>query len=308
MRFPKDAPVRPSKLAALRARIEELGVDLDAVEVQALAGGGPGGQRRNRKATGVQLRYPSLGIVVDCRDSRSHALNRFLALRRLIDAVENLSNPTGGPEARKRQRIRRQKERRKRRQQEGARQRRLDAELAAGERYGPEPPPPQVLVETPRLSIQQLEGRYVPRLVEIWTHREVTRFLGGPRDGDTLEAELRAQAARGPRSEDALWPVVERRSDDLIGHCGLLETVVEGRQETELVYVFARDAWGHGYATEAGGALRDHARSTLARRRLISLIHPRNLAAQQVAIKLGMAHEGDTARPGRPHLQIFASG
>ena len=57
MRFPNDSPVTLSKREALRARLARLRVDLGAVDEQAVRSGGPGGQKVNKTASGVLLRY-----------------------------------------------------------------------------------------------------------------------------------------------------------------------------------------------------------------------------------------------------------
>src|SRR5437763_12202790 len=102
LNFPDDAPVTPAKKDALRDRIARLGIVLARVEESAVKAGGPGGQNVNKTATGVRLHY-ALGIeanetsetnetnetiVVKWTRERSRALNRFLALRELVDEVE----------------------------------------------------------------------------------------------------------------------------------------------------------------------------------------------------------------------------
>jgi RimJ/RimL family protein N-acetyltransferase len=77
----------------------------------------------------------------------------------------------------------------------------------------------------------------------------------------------------------------------------LLDKEVAGRLEIELAYVIAPAAWGRGFATEAGRAIRDHALARLRCERLIALIHPDNGASERVAAKLGFRHEGDVERP-----------
>ena len=44
--------------------------------------------------------------------------------------------------------------------------------------------------------------------------------------------------------------MVERASGRLVGEAGL--QVLEAGPDVELTYTLARDAWGRGYATEAG--------------------------------------------------------
>jgi RimJ/RimL family protein N-acetyltransferase len=73
----------------------------------------------------------------------------------------------------------------------------------------------------------------------------------------------------------------------MIGLCGLiLWPDIEGREELEVAYILARDAWGKGYATEAAAAVRDVGRTI--RPDLVSLIYPDNAASIRVAHKIGM--------------------
>src|SRR6185436_3211967 len=95
MNFPSDAPITPAKLESLRTRIARLQIHLDKVDEQAVKGGGPGGQKVNKTSSGVLLRYELNGelIVVKWTRERSRSLNRFLALRELVDEVEARVSP-----------------------------------------------------------------------------------------------------------------------------------------------------------------------------------------------------------------------
>ena len=144
----------------------------------------------------------------------------------------------------------------------------------------------------------------LPALVALWTDPAVTRFLGGPREPVALRAGL-AENLLPDAPPFNLWPVLELAGGRLVGHCGVLDKEVDGRTEYELVYVFAQAAWGQGYATEIGLALRRHAFGALGLTRLISLIEPENAASRRVAEKVGMHHEGDTLRPGGRTLGVY---
>jgi peptide chain release factor len=117
MNFPADAPVTAAKGEALRARIARLGIDLARVEETAIRSQGPGGQKVNKTSSGVRLHY-ALGeetVIVKWTRERSHALNRFLALRALVDAIEVRVSPATSELLRERERIRKRKGRSRRR-------------------------------------------------------------------------------------------------------------------------------------------------------------------------------------------------
>ena len=93
MNFNEFPEVRPAKLEELRSRIARLGVDLRLVEEQFVKGGGKGGQKINKTSNAVLLKYPPLGLIVRCQRERKRSLNRFIALRELVDEIELRVSP-----------------------------------------------------------------------------------------------------------------------------------------------------------------------------------------------------------------------
>lgn len=85
--------VSPGKVAALLERIRRLGIDSTLIQERFVRGSGPGGQKTNKTSNGVVLRYSPLAITVRCREDRRRSVNRFLALRELIDRIEMILSP-----------------------------------------------------------------------------------------------------------------------------------------------------------------------------------------------------------------------
>lgn len=115
MRFDENISISPQKLHSLRERISRLNIDLAQVEESFVKGGGKGGQKINKTANAVVLRYEVLGLVVKCQRERERSLNRFLALRELVDQIEMIRSPETSERLAERNRLRRQKDRRRRR-------------------------------------------------------------------------------------------------------------------------------------------------------------------------------------------------
>ncbi|MBU2483354.1 MAG: peptide chain release factor-like protein, partial [Proteobacteria bacterium] len=80
--------ITPRKAGELKGRIARLRIDLRLIEEQFVKGGGKGGQKINKTASAVLLKYPPLGLIVRCQRERKRSLNRFLALRELVDEIE----------------------------------------------------------------------------------------------------------------------------------------------------------------------------------------------------------------------------
>ncbi|MDP2734608.1 MAG: peptide chain release factor-like protein [bacterium] len=94
-------------------------------KIEFLRGSGPGGQRKNRRETGVRLRHLPSGITVLADKLASQARNRDVAFERLRERLLKLNKPkkrrivTQPPRSAEEQRIRvkrltaRKKERRR---------------------------------------------------------------------------------------------------------------------------------------------------------------------------------------------------
>ena len=155
-----------------------------------------------------------------------------------------------------------------------------------------------MILETDRLLLRYQAVADIPALVALWIDADVTAYLGGPRQGDSLQKSFDETAAAPFAEPYDLWPVIEKASGQVVGHCGLLDKEVEGRAEIELVYIFAAAVWGKGYATEMAQALKHYAFTRLGLKRLIALIEPENEASARVAAKVGMHLEKEVIRPG----------
>lgn len=115
MQFMPDFGVTEKKAAALAARMAALGVREADLAERFITSGGPGGQHVNRSNTCVHLMHGPSGIEVKMQESRSQALNRFFARRRLCELIEAQQLGKSSPEAVAQDRIRKQKARRRRR-------------------------------------------------------------------------------------------------------------------------------------------------------------------------------------------------
>ena len=93
MHFTEFSEITPAKVEALKARIVRLGIDLRIIEEQFVRGGGKGGQKINKTSNAVLLKYPPLSLIVRCQRERKRSLNRFIALRELVDEIEVRISP-----------------------------------------------------------------------------------------------------------------------------------------------------------------------------------------------------------------------
>jgi RimJ/RimL family protein N-acetyltransferase len=149
------------------------------------------------------------------------------------------------------------------------------------------------VLETERLILRPFTEEDLDGYAAIMKEPEVTRFLGTgapltrAQAWENLAVIIGHQALRGYTQ----GAVVEKASGRLLGRCGLWNP--EGWPGLEVGWTLARDAWGHGYATEAGAAWRDYAFQTLHAPELLSVIHPDNTGSIRVARRIGHHYQRD---------------
>jgi len=164
----------------------------------------------------------------------------------------------------------------------------------------------RIIIETERLVLRVQQASDVPALINLWLDPLAMRYMGGPRHKDQLQSEFDKVSLQPFAERYDLWPLIEKVTGRVIGHCGLLCKDVEGVSEIELVYLIEPAAWGQGYASEIGQALISYAFERLNLKRLIALIEPDNKASERVAVKLGMSFEKEVIRPGGAVRKVYS--
>lgn len=136
-------------------------------------------------------------------------------------------------------------------------------------------------------------------MLRVFGDPEVMRYGDGVQTSEWIAGWL-AQCAQQYRQRGyGPYAVVERRTDDVIGYCGLFDYPdIQGKPEVEVGYRLERAAWGRGFASEAARAVRDLAFNNLGITHLIAIIDPANTASIRVAEKLGMRFERTIMLPG----------
>jgi RimJ/RimL family protein N-acetyltransferase len=162
--------------------------------------------------------------------------------------------------------------------------------------------PTSAPLETARLRLRRLRAADEPDLIALDRDPEVMRYVGSPagvRSPAETAERVRArilEAERGLHEPLGFWRI-EGRADHAFYGLGALLRMPTGDDpaavvDVEVAYRLARAAWGRGIATEAAGALVDHAFGTLALARVVAVTYPENGASQRVLEKLGFTATG----------------
>lgn len=142
------------------------------------------------------------------------------------------------------------------------------------------------MLETERLLLRPLAIADVEEFVALHDDAEVTRFIR-PLDRSAAEERLQSIAREWHERGHGMFAVLDRVTGRFLGRAGL--RYWRQFDETEVGWVLRRDAWGHGYATEAAQACLNWAFAYLDLPYFTAMIHPENKASIRLAGRLGMS-------------------
>lgn len=180
------------------------------------------------------------------------------------------------------------------------------------------------MVQLPTLTTERLTLRAwnpddsadVSAAFDIYRRDEVARWLGAHPAPWTDEDAARSRLLRwqsGGREDQpgfGIWAVVPAGSTTPVGSALLVHLPdAEGTptDDVEIGWHLHPDAWGMGYATEAGQRLLRHARETLDVEVVNSVGYDGNDASFAVMKRLGLQSRGETDRWYGVHLQWWST-
>jgi [ribosomal protein S5]-alanine N-acetyltransferase len=149
------------------------------------------------------------------------------------------------------------------------------------------------IVETERLRLRFWMRGDAGAIFALASDPEVMRHVG---DGRPWACVERAREWLGWMADCyrqhgyGRWAVVEREGTRVVGSCGFWPLAETG--EVDFGYLFARDCWGRGYATESARAALDHGFGPLGFDRVVARTTPDNAASRRVLEKLGFEYGG----------------
>ncbi len=85
--------------------------------------------------------------------------------------------------------------------------------------------------------------------------------------------------------------LIEKKTNRLVGQCGLLIQTIENVERLEIGYAILPEFWSQGFASEAAIKCRNYAFENNFSDSLISMVHIDNLGSEKVALINGMSLE-----------------
>ncbi len=146
------------------------------------------------------------------------------------------------------------------------------------------------ICETERLIVRRLSLNDVPALTRILSDPEVMKHsVRGVCDESATRKFIDWCLASYESHGVGPWALIDRRSSELIGFCGVGPEVVVGVEEINLGYRLAKRYWNKGLASEATRAVLDCCFGQRLFHSVVVIIEPEHAASLKVAEKAGFS-------------------
>ena len=152
-----------------------------------------------------------------------------------------------------------------------------------------------IRIETDRLVLRLPRIEDFDRYAEMLGDEETARFIGGHLPRPAAWRRFLQMPGAWMVQGFGMFSIVDRDSGRYLGQAGPWRP--DGWPGNEIGWTFHRDAWGHGYATEAARAALDWAFEHLGWDEAIHCIDPGNAPSQRVAQRLGSRNRGPGKMP-----------
>ena len=149
------------------------------------------------------------------------------------------------------------------------------------------------VIATERLVLRDWQASDSAPFAALNADPSVARYLGLQRDRAGSDALIESSREHWSTNGFGLWAV--ERSDDgrFLGFTGLARPSFEAHftPAVEVGWRLAREAWGHGYATEAARAALTFGFETIGLDEIVSFTVPANERSWRVMQRLGMTRD-----------------
>lgn len=151
-----------------------------------------------------------------------------------------------------------------------------------------------MVFETKRLYLREMNQEDFEPLCKMLQDNKVMYAYNGAFSDLEVQEWLDRQLARYEKFGFGLWAVILKESGEMIGQCGLTMQPWKDKEVLEVGYLFQKEFWHKGYATEAAVGCKKYAFEVLKADRVCSIIRDNNIPSQNVAVRNGMTKQKET--------------
>jgi RimJ/RimL family protein N-acetyltransferase len=148
---------------------------------------------------------------------------------------------------------------------------------------------------TDRLALRRFTPDDLDWLAELYSDRDVTRYLGGVKDRAKAAEVLKTRILQYYDEHPGLgvWVTVERATETRLGFH--LLNHIRGESIIQIGFTLAKSAWGKGFGTEMAHAVLRYGFVDRKLPRIAGMASLQNYASQRVLTKIGLERKGERA-------------
>lgn len=147
-----------------------------------------------------------------------------------------------------------------------------------------------IVAETQRLYLKVYEEGDIDDMKTFWGDQEVMEHCLGAIPHEHLFKVQEAYASCHEVNGLSVYAVVEKESGRVVGAAGF--NVKDIQEPVELLYHFAKNVWGKGYATEAATACVEYAKQHPKVKKIYASAAPQNAGSLKILEKIGFDYLG----------------
>ncbi|WP_167568784.1 GNAT family N-acetyltransferase [Brevibacillus migulae] len=147
------------------------------------------------------------------------------------------------------------------------------------------------MLETERLYLKSYKKEDLDSVLPILSDPHTMSFWPAPFTREQAEAWVDKQVMMNKQIGFGRFVVIEKKTNQIIGDCGIMRAFINGKEENDLGYIIDAKKWRQGYGYEAAKASLDYAIHQLGLSRICANMAYNHSASIRLAEKLGMIKE-----------------
>lgn len=147
------------------------------------------------------------------------------------------------------------------------------------------------MLETERLFIRPFTLDDLPRMIEMRSEAEVSKYLGGAKlqNPEKITARMNVYLDCYEKYGFGVCATIWKETGEMIGWSGLMP--LDWTTEIEVGYGMIKRFWGQGIGSEAAKAWLDFGFNVKKLKRIVAVAYPENTGSRRIMEKLGMKYE-----------------
>ncbi|WP_281986947.1 GNAT family N-acetyltransferase [Aquimarina aggregata] len=145
------------------------------------------------------------------------------------------------------------------------------------------------IISTKRLILRELSNNDIMPLFEILSDKETMQYYPATYTVEMTQSWINRNINSYRENGFGLWAVVLKKSEKMIGQCGISLQNIDRDIVPEIGYHIHKQHWNQGYATEAAKTAMDYGFKNLNMNNIYIHTYVKNVPSKHIAEKLGMS-------------------